>query len=90
MGIRKSITQHDRSGSSPDVTIDAEGSALNWFLKLLAAAAKSWAEPVQVGEWWDRPAVPFHVVLAGEEGKLLAVAAQWARAGMEPVVLCSA
>ncbi len=34
------------------------------FLDTLRFAGEEWARPVDRGEWWDRPAVPFHTVLA--------------------------
>ena len=35
----------------------------NMLLQLLTQACLEWASPVSKGEAWDRPAVPFHVVL---------------------------
>jgi len=31
--------------------------------RVMTEAARTWAEPVQAGEWWDRPPVPFTVLL---------------------------
>lgn len=36
------------------------------FLKLLQRVAEEWSHPVAEGESWDRPAKPFHVVLASD------------------------
>lgn len=33
------------------------------FLGIMKSSAEEWAAPVALGEWWDRPAIPFHVVL---------------------------
>ncbi|MFG2777494.1 barstar family protein [Streptomyces prunicolor] len=33
------------------------------FLHTVKLSAEEWAAPVALGEWWDRPAIPFHVVL---------------------------
>jgi RNAse (barnase) inhibitor barstar len=33
------------------------------FLINLKLVAEEWATPVELGEWWDRPAIPFHTVL---------------------------
>lgn len=33
------------------------------FLKTMQLAAEEWASPVELGEWWDRSAKPFHVLL---------------------------
>jgi len=52
------------------------------LLKTLKAAGEEWATPVKIGEFWDRPAVPFHAVFQCSESesqevreKLAAVAA---------------
>lgn len=34
----------------------------------LASAADEFAKPITDGQWWDRPPIPFHVVLQGEIG----------------------
>jgi RNAse (barnase) inhibitor barstar len=33
------------------------------FLRILNLVAQEWATPIVLGEWWDRPAIPFHVLL---------------------------
>jgi len=33
------------------------------LMRVLQDAAKEWSLPVAIGEWWDRPGKPFHVVL---------------------------
>jgi RNAse (barnase) inhibitor barstar len=33
------------------------------FLDTMKLSAEEWAVPVALGEWWDRPAIPFHVVM---------------------------
>lgn len=33
------------------------------FLRILNLVAQEWATPIALGEWWDRPAIPFHVLL---------------------------
>lgn len=49
---------------SPDETLaDAPPRELEWLVDSLSAAAAEWATPIDLGEWWDRAAVPFHVVL---------------------------
>lgn len=64
--------------------LDAPGERAGVMLRVLETAAAEWAEPVERGEWWDRPAVPFHVVLqAGLDG----VASLRARLGRELVPL---
>jgi hypothetical protein len=52
--------------TEPDqVLADEEAEALGWLTRSLESAANEWGRPVELGEWWDRPAVPFHVVLTG-------------------------
>lgn len=36
------------------------------FVDSLTDAARRWAVPIEQGEWWDHPAMPFHVVLVGQ------------------------
>ncbi|MGZ4183049.1 MAG: hypothetical protein ACXVUL_20485 [Solirubrobacteraceae bacterium] len=35
----------------------------NWDADLVDHVAAEWAKPVAQGEAWDRPAVPFHLLL---------------------------
>ncbi|MQA02027.1 MAG: hypothetical protein GEV07_04655 [Streptosporangiales bacterium] len=42
---------------------DEDQQAFDELLGLLDEAGEEWAQPVQDGEWWDRPGRPFHVVL---------------------------
>lgn len=37
------------------------GESFATFAETLSAAARKWATPVELGEAWDRPAIPFHV-----------------------------
>jgi hypothetical protein len=32
------------------------------MLRVLDRVAREWSEPIDLGESWDRPATPFHVV----------------------------
>jgi RNAse (barnase) inhibitor barstar len=43
--------------------LDEEPGQLPQFLDLVDHVAAEWAEPVAQGEPWDRPAVPFHLLL---------------------------
>lgn len=67
------------------VLADEDARELNWLARALVSAAEEWAQPVDLGEWWDRPAVPFHVVLAGERGQVESAARRWSRAGATPL-----
>lgn len=33
------------------------------FLRIMNLAAEEWSIPVKLGEWWDRPSIPFHIIL---------------------------
>jgi len=68
--------------SDPDeVLADAGTHALAWLTDSLTRAGEEWSRPVEQGEWWDRPAVPFHVVLQALPGDASTVVARWTAAG---------
>lgn len=72
--------------TEPDqVLADAGADELRWLLDALESAGATWSQPVELGEWWDRPAVPFHVVLAGERAVIDSAARRWTSAGARPV-----
>lgn len=72
--------------TEPDqVLADEDAAALGWLARSLTSAAEEWAEPVDLGEWWDRPAVPFHVVLAGDSAQIERAARRWSEAGAPTV-----
>lgn len=72
--------------SEPDqVLVDAGTGALDTLVSSLQRAAEEWARPVELGEWWDRPAVPFHVVLQSAVGDAPVVVKRWAEAGASVV-----
>lgn len=71
--------------TEPDqVLVEAGPEALGWLARSLQSAAEQWSRPVELGEWWDRPAIPFHVVLAGEPDAIELAARRWSAAGPEP------
>ena len=39
------------------------------FSEVAANVQRELSEPIASGEWWDRPAVPFHVVLVCRTGQ---------------------
>lgn len=62
----------------PDqVLVDAGATDLRWLCEAMESAGTAWGQPVERGEWWDRPAVPFHVVLAGERTAIDSAARRW-------------
>ena len=72
------------TGASSVLTDDSPAELRTLVHTLVGAAAK-YAEPVADGEWWDRSAIPFHVVLqaSGMDRAL----ASWRAAGAELTLL---
>jgi hypothetical protein len=71
--------------TEPDqVLSDAGAEELRRLVEALESAAMAWSQPVELGEWWDRPAIPFHVVLAGEREQVEDAVRWWSRAGADP------
>ena len=60
---------------------EAGTDALAWLVGSLSRAAEEWARPVELGEWWDRPAVPFHVVLQATAPDVPTAVDRWAATG---------
>lgn len=74
--------------TDPDqVLLDGADQELRLLADSLESAATGWSQPVELGEWWDRPAIPFHVVLAGPRESLERAARRWSAAGAEPLPL---
>jgi len=67
-----------------DVLVDADPGALELLIGLLGDSCEQWAEPIEQGEWWDRPGVPFHVVLH-VTGNSTAALQRWSATGGEVV-----
>lgn len=67
----------------------SEGSQkdLAGLVHCLARAADEYSRPIDLGEVWDRPAVPFHVVLAASERDTAATVRRWSSVGVELVRL---
>jgi hypothetical protein len=53
------------------VCADDDPVEMRVILEIFAAAAGTYREPVILGEFWDRPAIPFHVVLQAESVEAL-------------------
>jgi hypothetical protein len=64
-----------------EVLADAGLDALTWLVSSLSRAHRQWARPVELGEWWDRPAVPFNVLLQSLPGEAAAVKIRLEKAG---------
>lgn len=65
------------------VLAEATEADLAVLLDSIEFARSSYAEPIELGEWWDRPAVPFHVVLhSSHPGDSAAIRARWQKGGI--------
>lgn len=64
-----------------EVLVDEPPSEIEALVDSIRSASVAYAEPVADGEWWDRPAVPFHFVLVAEPSGSSGVADRWAAAG---------
>lgn len=64
--------------TEPDqVLSDEQTEAISWLARSLKFAAEGWAKPIDLGEWWDRPPIPFHLVLAGDRSSLDQASRRW-------------
>ena len=64
-----------------EVLADAPKGELPVLVRRIAYAGETYSNPIDLGEWWDRPAVPFHVVLCAASEDVAAVRARWRAAG---------
>jgi hypothetical protein len=62
-----------------ELLADAAPSELAWLASSLANAARGFSEAIDLGEWWDRPPLPFHVVFAGEQAAIDQALMRWPR-----------
>ena len=65
------------------VLVDDLVEELEAFVTALRNASNEYAESVELGEAWDRPAVPFHVVLLAPGEASADTARRWAAAGAQ-------
>lgn len=63
------------------VLADEGGAELEVLARAIVHAAQAYADLIESGEWWDRPAVPFHVVLQADPAEVAAIRARWTAAG---------
>lgn len=54
---------------------------LETFVRLLRKATSEYAVAIERGEWWDRPALPFHVVLQAPSADVAELTLRWQGAG---------
>jgi RNAse (barnase) inhibitor barstar len=68
---------------------DEQESKTALFLSLIDDVALEWAAPISRGEDWDRPAIPFHLVLHETSAHLPALMARLQRIDMDiPALAC--
>ncbi len=64
-----------------DLVLAGDPDELATLVRTLANASVTYSTPVERGEWWDRPAVPFHAVLQSAPGKGDKTQSRWKAAG---------
>lgn len=72
-------------GDAELVLVDEEAEALEAFVATLRNASNEYGEPIELGEAWDRPAVPFHVVLQAVGDASADASRRWTAAGAQLV-----
>jgi hypothetical protein len=66
-----------------DLLADEDEFQRSILASILKEARAGYAAPVDLGEWWDRPPVEFHVLLMTEALHADLVVARWCAAGLE-------
>lgn len=70
-----------------EVLVGEDTAELDAFIRALANASSVYGSPVEQGEWWDRPAVGFHVVLQTSVEFADELVRRWRSFGAETAVL---
>jgi hypothetical protein len=66
----------------PDQVLqDSADADMATLIRAVAHAAETYAHPIERGEWWDRPAMPFHFVLLAAPAESARVLSRWEAAG---------
>lgn len=63
--------------TQPLHVLEASPDSLPILVRQLTSACTAWSAPVALGEWWDRPGLPFHTVLATSLENEAQVRARW-------------
>jgi hypothetical protein len=63
------------------VLMEEPSEELEALVAVVGKASCEYAEPIERGEWWDRPAVPFHVVLQVAGDAVEDASMRWQSAG---------
>ena len=66
-----------------EILADESEAELAVLLSVMRRAADTWAEPIDRGQWWDRPAVPFHIILNTESRNYDLARTRWIAAGAD-------
>jgi hypothetical protein len=64
-----------------EVLSDADDVELTVLVRLIESARCVYSVPIALGEWWDRPAVPFHAVLHSSPEDSATLRGRWRKAG---------
>ena len=64
-----------------EVLLDEPDAEMTVLVQALHQASATYAEPINLGEWWDRPALPFHVVLQAAADREDLVRRRWGASG---------
>lgn len=64
-----------------EVLADAADAELGVLVRAIVHAGGTYSQPIESGEWWDPPAVPFHVVLQTAPVDSAVVRSRWQAAG---------
>lgn len=67
--------------NAEQVLIGEPGGELMALVTVIGKASREYAQPIERGEWWDRPAVPFHVVLQADGDAARVASQRWESAG---------
>jgi hypothetical protein len=67
------------------VLADEPEVELEVLVRCFRTATETYAAPIERGEWWDRPTVPFHVVLHSQPADAEETSRRWTRAGAQVI-----
>lgn len=66
-----------------EVLAEEANAEMETFVRVLSKATSEYAAAIDRGEWWDRPALPFHVVLQAPTDRVNELTLRWQKAGAE-------
>jgi len=67
--------------NAEQVLIEEPSAELEALVTVICKVSYDYAKPIERGEWWDRPAVPFHVVLQAAGDAAEDASRRWQSAG---------